>query len=148
MRQAPDAPARTRAQITERTLRTGPAAEGAPHHRGAADDLGGLRHDPRARRPLVLRDEISLPDAVLLAVRQRRVRGGAGQPGALVRRGAAGHPVRGGLAAVRARLPAVLLPLPARLLPGVLAGGGGVGRGRRARGASRTPPAPARPGSR
>jgi hypothetical protein len=50
------------------------------------------------------------------------VRGGVQQPGHLVPEGALDHPVRGRVAAVRARFPADLLLLPEGLLPGVLAG--------------------------
>ena len=131
MTQAPEAPARTRAQISERTFRTDPWWK-TPRVGGRWPyDLGGLRHGARVHRPLVLRAAVPLPDPVLLAVRQRRVRTRVEQPGALVAGHTADHPVRDRVAGVRARLPADVLLLPRGLLPGVLAGTGRV-RGARA----------------
>src|SRR5260370_39332943 len=113
----------------------GPLVAGAAHYRDTAHDLGHLRHRARFHRPLVLRAPVPLPDAFLLAVRQRRMRGGVEQPGPLVPGGAADRSLRAGVAAVRAGLPAVLLLLPAGLLPGVLARP----RGPRGPGAPRPP---------
>src|SRR4030088_2643140 len=107
----------------------GPLVAGPGRDGRAADDLGGLRDRARFHRPLVLGAEVSLPDALLLAVHQRRVRAGREQPGPVAARAPADHPVRAGVAAVRARLPAYLLLLPEGLLPGLLA------RARRVRGA-------------
>src|ERR1700730_9119651 len=109
----------------------GPLVAGAAHYRDPAHDLGCLCHGARFHRPLVLRGQGSLPDALLLPVRQRRMRGRSEQPGPLVPGGAADHSVRGGVAAVRTRLPAFLLLLPARVLPRVLERPGGL-RGARA----------------
>src|SRR6266702_2400602 len=89
--------------------------------RGRPDGLGALRHDPRVHGPLVFRAPVPLPDAVLLAVRQRRMRAGLEHAGPVDPGRAAGHPVRVRVAGVRARLPADVLLLPAGVLPGVLA---------------------------
>src|SRR6476661_153819 len=43
----------------------------AADRRDRSHDLGALRHGPGVHGPLVLRAAVSLPDAVLLAVRQR-----------------------------------------------------------------------------
>src|ERR1700688_1745284 len=51
----------------------GSVVEVTGHPGGRADPLAGLRHGPRVHGPLVLRARRPLPDAVLLAVRQRRV---------------------------------------------------------------------------
>src|ERR1700761_3920836 len=83
--------------------------------------MGGLRDRPRVHRALVLRAPGPLPDAVLLAVRQRRVRAGVSLDRALDPGDPADHPLRLRLAALRARLPADLLLLSGRLLPRVLA---------------------------
>ena len=89
--------------------------------RGRPHDLGALRHGPGFHRPLVFRAPVPLPDAVLLAVRQRRMRAGLEHAGPVDPGGAAGHPVRVRVAGVRARLPADVLLLPGGVLPGVLA---------------------------
>src|SRR5713101_9367829 len=54
----------------------GPLVAGAAYHGGPAHHLGGLCHGARVRRPLVLRGQVPLPDAFLLAVHQRRMRAG------------------------------------------------------------------------
>ena len=89
--------------------------------RGRPHDLGALRHRPGFHRPLVFRAPVPLPDAVLLAVRQRRMRAGLEHAGPVDPGGAADHPVRVRVAGVRARLPADVLLLPGGVLPGVLA---------------------------
>ena len=121
----------------------GPLVEPRARRRDPADHLGGLRDRPRVHRALVLRAPVPLPDAVLLAVRQRRMRARVGGPRPLDPGHPADHPLRVRLAAVRARLPADLLLLPGRLLPGVLA----LARAR-APCASRTRSTPARPSCR
>src|SRR5580704_8948055 len=122
----PDAGADLRTHISHRSVVEDAARGGRWPY-----DLGGIRHGARVHRPLVLRAAVPLPDPVLLAVRQRRVRTRVEQPGALVAGHTADHPVRGRVAGVRARLPADVLLLPRGLLPGVLAGTGRV-RGTRA----------------
>src|SRR5438132_6938138 len=72
----------------------GPLVAGAAHYGDPAHDLGCLCHGARFHRPLVLRAAVPLPDAVLLAVHQRRMRAGLEQPGALVPGGAADHSLR------------------------------------------------------
>src|SRR5215469_1185014 len=99
----------------------GPVAAVGGHNGHPADRLGDLCDRARVHGALVLGAPVSLPVAVLLAVRQRGVRAGVEQPGPVDPRGAADHPVRVRVAGVRARLPAELLLLPAGLLPGVLA---------------------------
>src|SRR5215472_82468 len=89
--------------------------------RGRSHDLGAVRHGPGVHGPLVFRAPVPLPDAVLLAVRQRRMRAGLEHPGPVDPGRAADHPVRVRVAGVRARLPADLLLLPRGVLPGVLA---------------------------
>src|SRR5260370_31272617 len=91
-------------------------------HRHRAHDLGALRDRARLPRPVVLGAAVPLSDAVLLAVRQLRLRPRVEQPGHLVPQGALDRALRERVAAVRARLPAELLLLPACLVPGVLAG--------------------------
>src|SRR6516162_5509688 len=98
----------------------------ADYHRRAAHYLGAVRDRSGIHRALVLRTAVPLPDAVLLAVRQRRMRAGIVLPGHVDPRGAADHPVRVRHAAVHPRVPADLLLLPRRLLPVVLAGTDGV----------------------
>src|SRR5580700_1024226 len=99
----------------------GPLVEPRARRRDPADHLGGLRDRPRFHRALVLRAPVPLPDAVLLAVRQRRMRARVRGPRPLDPGHPADHPLRLRLAGVRAGLPADLLLLPGRLLPGVLA---------------------------
>src|SRR5690348_15858304 len=121
----------------------GSLVAGTAYHRGAAHDLGALRHGPRVHRPLVLRAQVPLPDAVLLAVRQRRVRAGLERPGPLVAGHPADHSVRGRGADLRARLPYDLLLLPAGVLPGLLAVAGRVRGARAARDVHRRDQVPA-----
>src|SRR3981081_786704 len=104
----------------------GPVVAAAGHRRHPADHLGPVRDRARLHGPLLLGTGLPLPDAVLLAVHQRRVRARVQQPRPVVPGRAADHPLRAGVAAVRARLPAELLLLPAGLLPRVLAGAGRV----------------------
>src|SRR5580693_7316898 len=128
----------------------GRLAEVAAHRSGRAHHLGRLRHGPRVHGPLVLRAPVPLPHAVLLAVRQRRMRAGLEQPGPVVAGGAADYPVRDRVAGVRGRLPADVLLLPAGVLPRVLARAHGLRGPRAARHlhrrdqvpADRTEPAP------
>src|ERR1700731_3059697 len=49
----------------------GPVVAGTCHHGDPADDLGNVRDRARVPGPLVLGAQVPLPDAVLLAVRQR-----------------------------------------------------------------------------
>src|SRR6266700_1407020 len=121
----------------------GPLVAGTAYHRDPAHDLGCLCHRARFHRPLVLRGLRSLPDAFLLTVHQRRMRGRVEQPGPLVPGGAADHPVRAGVAVARARLPAVLLLLPPRVLPGILARARGLRGARAARQVHRRDQVPA-----
>src|SRR5262249_26848976 len=109
----------------------GPMVAQADYHRDTARYLGAVRDRSGIHRALVLRTAVPLPDAVLLAMCQRRMRAGIVLPGHVDPRGATDHPVRVRHAAVHPRLPAELLLLPRRLLPGVLAGADGV-RGARA----------------
>src|SRR5712664_3860116 len=99
----------------------GPLVEPRARRRDPADHLGGLRDRPRVHRALVLRAPVPLPDPVLLAVRQRRVRAGLLGTRALDPGGPADHPLRLCRAGIRAWLPADLLLLPGRLLPCLLA---------------------------
>src|ERR1700729_2007337 len=84
----------------------GPLVEPGARRRDPADHLGGLRDRPRVYRALVLRAGRPLPDAVLLPVRQRRVRARGFGPRALDPGDPADHPLRLHLAPLRARLPA------------------------------------------
>ena len=79
MTQISDAPAKTRAQISQNTLRTDRWWE-QPAIVAPADHLGCLRDRARPHRQVVLRAAVPLPDPVLLAVHQRRVHAGLGQP--------------------------------------------------------------------
>src|SRR6266704_6476320 len=121
----------------------GPLVAGTAYHRDPAHDLGRLCDGSRIHRPLVLRGQGQLPDPVLLAVHQRRMRAGVEQPGPLVPGDPADHPLRADIAAVRAGLPAVLLLLPAGLLPGVLALARGLRGARAARQVHRRDQVPA-----
>src|SRR5208282_2799850 len=82
----------------------GPMVAVAARGSDPADDLGPARHGARFHAPLSLRTSVPLPDPVLLAVRQRRMRAGIEQPGSLDPGGAADHPVRLRVAGVRPRL--------------------------------------------
>src|SRR5690242_18906332 len=99
----------------------GQVAIDAADGRGRSHDLGALRHGPGVHGPLVFRAPVPLPDAFLLAVRQRRMRAGFEHAGPVDPGGPADHPVRVRVAGVRARLPADVLLLPGGVLPGVLA---------------------------
>ena len=115
----------SRGQVAGADFRThipqGQVVADAADCRGRAHDLGALRHGPGFHRPLVFRAPVPLPDAVLLAVRQRRMRAGLEHAGPVEAGGTADHPVRVRVAGVRARLPADVLLLPGGVLPGVLA---------------------------
>jgi hypothetical protein len=92
MTQVTEAPARTPAQITERTLR-GDHWRRAP----AATALLSIWVACATARVPDFRYLILLYSPCV----RRRVRAETGRPQALAARGAAGHPVRGGIAAVR-----------------------------------------------
>src|SRR6201996_9698550 len=124
-------------------LPPGPVVAPAGHRRHPAEPVGRVRHGPGVHGPLLLGAGLPLPDPVLLALHQRRVRARLEHPGPLVPGGPADHPLRGDLAAVRAGLPADLLLLPPGLLPRLLAGAGRVRGARAAREVHPRDPVPA-----
>src|ERR1700722_8843606 len=142
-----DTGTRSASQNKGANLRTylphGSVVEVTGHPGGGADDLGRLRHSPRVHGTLVLRSPVPLPDAVLLAVRQRRVRAWVEHTGPVDPGRPADHPVRVRVPGVRPRLPADLLLLPEGVLPGLLALPRRVRRPRAARVLLRRDPVPA-----